>query len=425
MQAEVVNTGSELLLGLVQNKHLAHLAAELAPLGIPVMRQVCVPDGPPVREAIADALTRATVVIVTGGLGPTSDDVTRDAAADLLGCPLLPDPSILEEIRARFTRRGLAMAERVAVQALVPSGARVLPNATGTAPGLYFPPSLLRERTARHLFLLPGPPRELNPMVRDHVLPILQAARPEWSGHECRIYRMTGIGESQVEARIGARIEARGDIEVGYCARPSEVDFRLIGPPEALDDVEPGVLAEAGEWIYSRGEPLEESVVKRLRSAGRSLAVAESCTGGALADRITDVPGASEVFLAGFVTYANEAKMNSLGVPARLLEEHGAVSEEVCAAMACGALHAGASQLALATTGIAGPGGGTAEKPVGTVFIALAAADMPPTVRRCFFPVDRRTFKRMVTSAALDMLRRHLDGLPPDPGTGSAQPRLG
>lgn len=425
MQAEIVNTGSELLLGLVQNKHLAHLAGELAPLGIRVSRQVCVPDGPPVREAIADALARATVVIVTGGLGPTSDDVTREAAAELLGCPLREDTEILEAIRARFARRGLPMADRVAVQALVPSGARVLPNDSGTAPGLYFPPNLLQGREAQHLFLLPGPPRELNPMVRDHVLPILRAAFPAASGRECRIYRMTGIGESQVEARIGTKIEDRGDIEVGYCARPSEVDFRLIGPSAALDEVEPGVLAEAGEWIYSRGESLEHAVVNRLRSIRASLAVAESCTGGALADRITDVPGASEVFLAGFVTYANEAKRNTLGVPAGLLEAHGAVSEPVAAAMAEGAIRATSSRLALATTGIAGPGGGTHEKPTGTVFVALAAAEKTTTVCRFHFPVDRRTFKHMVTSAALDMLRRHLDGLPCDPGRGSALPHLG
>lgn len=425
MQAEIVNTGSELLLGLVQNKHLAHLAAELAPLGVTVTRQVCVPDGPAVREAMGDALTRAPIVIVTGGLGPTSDDVSRDAAADLLERPLQLNPEILETIRGRFARRGLVMAERVAVQALVPLGAQVLPNDSGTAPGLYFPPALLGERRARHLFLLPGPPRELHPMVRDHVLPILRAALPISSPRECRIYRMTGIGESQVEARVGTRIEARGDIEVGYCARPSEVDFRLIGPPAALDEVDPDVLAEAGEWIYSKGETLEEAVVTMLRNTQKSLAIAESCTGGALADRITDVPGASEVLLAGFVTYSNDAKRNALGVPADLLEVHGAVSEPVAAAMAAGALRSAGSRLALSTTGIAGPGGGSEEKPVGTLFIGLAAEGLPSIARRFFFPVDRRTFKRMATSAALDMLRRHLCELPHDPDGGSAIPRLG
>lgn len=425
MQAEIINTGSELLLGLVQNRHLSHLALELAPLGITVERQVCVPDGPPVREAIDQALDRAEVVIVTGGLGPTSDDITREAAAELLGCPLHTDESILQAIRARFARRNLPMADNVGRQAMVPAGARVLPNNFGTAPGLYFPPPTLGMRPARHLFLLPGPPRELHPMVRDHVLPILRDELPPKEDRECRIYRLTGIGESQVESRIGRQVMARGDIEVGYCARPAEVDFRIIGPRRTLDEIEPGITAEVGEWIYSRGDTLEQSLVARLRAQHLSLAVAESCTGGSVADRITDVPGASEIFLAGLVTYANSAKETFLGVPRELLEKHGAVSEPVAAAMADGARRASGSHFALSTTGIAGPDGGSDDKPVGTVFIGLAAQDHPTVVRRCFFPVDRATFKQMAASAALDLLRRHLLGLPLDPGGGSALPTLG
>lgn len=425
MQAEIINTGSELLLGLVQNRHLAHLAAELAPLGITITRQVCVPDGPPVREAVDQALDRAGVVIVTGGLGPTSDDITREAAAELLGCPLHADGTILEAIRARFARRGLPMSDRVGRQAMVPAGARVLPNHFGTAPGLYFPPSVLGSRRARHLFLLPGPPRELHPMFRDFALPVLRDALPPAGDRQCRIYRMVGIGESQLESRIGARVGTHADIEVGYCARPAEVDFRLVGPRQALDEVEPVILAEVGEWIYSRGESLEQALVGRLREHHLTLAAAESCTGGSLADRLTDVPGASEIFLAGLVTYANSAKQNLLGVSGRLLEEHGAVSEPVAGAMAEGGRRAGGSMLALSTTGIAGPGGGTLDKPAGTVFIGLASHDRPTVVRRCFFPVDRTTFKQMAVSAALDMLRRHLLGLPPDPGGGSALPSLG
>lgn len=415
MQAEIINTGSELLLGLVQNTHLAWLASEFAPLGISVERQVCVPDGPPVREALEQALDRADLVIVTGGLGPTSDDITRDAAAELLGCPLQTNGEILRALHERFALRNLPMTANNERQALVPLGAQALTNHFGSAPGLYFPPGTLAPHRARHLILLPGPPRELHPMMRESVLPLLRSVRDDDNGIECRIYRMTGIGESQVETRVGAQIEKRGDINVGYCARPSQVDFRLIGPARALDEVEPGILAEVGEYIYSRGDTLEQSLVSLLRSRQLTLAVAESCTGGAVADLITDVPGASEVFLAGLVTYANTAKQNLLGVPSELLKKHGAVSEPVAAAMAEGARRASGSHLALSTTGIAGPGGGSKEKPVGTVFIALAAHDHPTTVRRHFFPVDRTTFKQTTTSAALDLLRRHVLHLPLNP----------
>jgi nicotinamide-nucleotide amidase len=425
MQAEVINTGSELLLGLVTNTHLGYLAGELAPCGITVARQVCVPDGPPIREALAAALDRADVVFTTGGLGPTTDDLTREAAAELLGLPLLPDEGILSGIRERFARRGLPMADRVARQAMVPVGTEVLPNPNGTAPGLYFPPGVLGSRRARHLFLLPGPPRELRPMVQDYVLPKLRAILPASSMRERRIYRLTGIGESQVEERIGQKLEERGDLEVGYCARPSEVDFRLIGPPGPLAQVEPDIRAVLGEWIYSEGESLEAAIVRLLAEKHLTLATAESCTGGSLAGRITNVAGASEVFLAGYVTYANEAKENTLGVPSDLLAAHGAVSEPVAAAMAEGARRVSGAKFALSTTGIAGPGGGTESKPVGTVYLGLASENHPTVVRRCYFPLDRVTFKHMTTSASLDLLRRQVLGLPLELGGGSSSPRLG
>jgi nicotinamide-nucleotide amidase len=425
MQAEVINTGSELLLGLVTNTHLGYLAGELAPCGISVARQVCVPDGPPIREALTAALDRADVVFTTGGLGPTTDDLTREAAAELLGLPLLPDEEILSGIRERFARRGLPMADRVARQAMVPVGAEVLPNPNGTAPGLYFPPAVLGSRRARHLFLLPGPPRELRPMVQDYVLPKLRAILPASSMRERRIYRLTGIGESQVEERIGQKLEERGDLEVGYCARPSEVDFRLIGPPGPLAQVEPDIRAVLGEWIYSEGESLEAAIVRLLTEKHLTLATAESCTGGSLAGRITNVAGASEVFLAGYVTYANEAKENTLGVPSDLLAAHGAVSEPVAAAMAEGARRVSGAKFALSTTGIAGPGGGTESKPVGTVYLGLASEGHPTVVRRCYFPLDRITFKHMTSSAALDLLRRQVLGLPLELGGGSSSPRLG
>ena len=425
MQAEVINTGSELLLGLVTNTHLGYLAGKLAPLGITIARQVCVPDGPPIREALDHALDRADLVIATGGLGPTSDDLTREAAAELLGLPLVPDEEILRGIQERFARRGIPMAANVGRQALVPAGAEALPNPHGTAPGLFFPPDVLGARRARFLFLLPGPPRELRPMTADHLLPRLRSNLPVATLKERRIYRLTGIGESQVEERIGQKLEARGDLEVGYCARPAEVDFRLIGTRQTLDEVEPEIRATIGEWIYSDGENLESVVVKILREQRTTLAVAESCTGGSLADRLTNVPGASEIFLAGFVTYANQAKEETLSIPTALLATHGAVSEEVAAAMAEAARRQSGAKVALSTTGIAGPGGGTEQKPVGTVFLGLASEGHPTIVRRGFFPLDRITFKHMATSASLDLLRRHILGLPLEISGGSSSPRLG
>ena len=425
MQAEVINTGSELLLGLVTNTHLGYLAGELTPCGVTIARQVCVPDGPPIRQALEAALDRADLVFTTGGLGPTTDDLTREAAAELLGLPLLPDENILSGIRERFARRGLPMADRIARQAMVPAGTEVLPNPHGTAPGLYFPPSVLGGHRARHLFLLPGPPRELRPMFAGHVLPKLRAALPTSSFRERRIYRLTGIGESQVEERIGKQLEERGDLEVGYCARPSEVDFRLIGPPAILAETEAAIRTVLGDWIYSDGDSLESAVVRLLREKRLTVAMAESCTGGSLAGRITNVPGASEVFLAGYVTYANQAKENTLGVPASLLAAHGAVSEPVAVAMAEGARRISGAQYALSTTGIAGPGGGTESKPAGTVYLGLASAGHPTVVRRCYFPLDRATFKHMATSAALDLLRRQVLGLSLELGGGSSSPRLG
>lgn len=419
IEAEIINTGSELLLGLVQNTHLTWMAGQLAPLGVAITRQVCVPDGPAIRTALAEAFDRADVVFCTGGLGPTADDISREAAAGLLDLPLAFDEEILEIIRARFNRRGLTLTENNRRQAMVPLGACVLPNPFGTAPGLHFPPELLSPYRAKHLFLLPGPPHELHPMLADSVLPVLRAAYPSSEDRECRIYRITGMGESMVENRIGFKVEARGDLTVGYCARPAEVDFRLIGPRHALDETEPEIHAEIGAWVYSYGESLEQTVVNLLRSGRRTLAVAESCTGGTVADRLTDIPGASEVFLAGLVTYANAAKQNLLGVAPEILDKHGAVSSLAALAMAEGARRATGSQLALSTTGIAGPGGGTDTKPVGTVFLALAAEGRPTVVHHLYFPADRTTFKKVASTAALDLLRRHLLSLPLSSGTGT------
>lgn len=406
MRTIVINTGTELLLGDVLNTHLRFTAREILELGLRIERQVTVPDGEAIREAIEES-RGAEIVFITGGLGPTTDDITREITAQLFGLKLEHDPAILRAIEERAARRGFRLTDRVARQADVPQGATVLPNEHGSAPGLYLPADAATRRP--HLFLLPGPPRELHPMFRDSVLPILRSILPGAAAIERRMFRVAGMGESLVEEAVGADLLALPGLELGYCARPGEMDLRLVGNAAVLEEAERIVVAKLGGAIVSNdGSTLEEAVVKLLTARKQTLAVAESCTGGYLAHRITNVPGASAVLLGGFVTYSNEAKVAMLGADPALLNAHGAVSKQVAMAMAEGCRASANSDFALATTGIAGPGGGTEEKPVGTVFIALATKDRPVSVKKRFFPDDRPTFKELTTQAALEMLRRRL-----------------
>ncbi len=409
MNVEVLNTGSELLLGNVVNTHLAYLGQQLFPLGLRINRQTTIPDGAAIRTGLWEAFERCDVLIVTGGLGPTTDDITREVAAELLGLPLFEDETVMRAIEERLARRGIPFRARMRRQAMVPEGATVLPNANGTAPGLYFPAAMQPSHATPHLFLLPGPPRELKPMFENHALPILRSIGGGLPQRECRTYHIVGMGESTVEEVVGLELSLRGDIEVGYCARPNEVDLRLIAPRMVLDEVEVKVLAVVGTHLVSKkGEAIEHIVVQKLRETRKTLALAESCTGGLLASRITDVPGASEILLEGFVTYSNEAKTRSVHVPPELIASHGAVSEPVARAMAEGAARRAGAHFGIGITGIAGPGGGTEEKPVGTVFIALAETDRPTTCSREMFPTDRATFKELTTQTALDLLRLRL-----------------
>lgn len=409
MIVELINTGSELLLGNTLNTHLTFLGQELFTLGLRISRQVTVPDGPAIRQALAESLTRAGVVLVTGGLGPTTDDITREIAAALLDLPLVEDPAVWRAIQERFARRGLEMTPRNRRQAQVPKAATVLANPNGTAPGLYLRHVSLAQGATRHLFLLPGPPRELRPMFQGIVAPILRELVPGGPGVQSRRWLVVGMGESKVEAVVGEALLAIPGLELGYCARPGAVEVRCIGGPEALAAAEAVMAAKLPTQVAGEGgAPLEELVVKRLTMLGKTVATAESCTGGCLAHKITNVPGASEVFIEGFVTYSNNAKSSALGVPAELIERHGAVSEPVARAMAEGAMRAAGAAFGLATTGIAGPGGGTPEKPVGTVFIALAIRDGETRTAKHFYPTDRATFKELAVQAALDMLRSAL-----------------
>jgi nicotinamide-nucleotide amidase len=414
LRIEILNTGSELLLGTVRDAHLSWFGRELFALGLRISRQTTVPDGSPIRDLLIEAFSRSDVLIVTGGLGPTTDDITREIVAELLGRKLVHHPETLERIRERCRNRGFAFQDRMGRQAMVPEGALVLPNDNGTAPGLHLTPAEGVSWTTPHIFLLPGPPRELQPMARIHLLPFLSGLVSGKDRNECRIYKVVGMGESLLETKLGLELSKRGDIEVGYCARPNEVDFRLIGPRELLDQVEPLVLAAIGDHLVSGEDAsMEEVVVHSLRSTKATLSTAESCTGGLLASRITNVPGASAVYLEGFVTYSNDSKVSLLGVSLELIQEHGAVSEPVVRAMAEGALRKSGSTYALATTGIAGPDGGTPQKPVGTVWFAMAGSEMPTESWMETIPTDRVTFKQTATQSALDRLRKRLKGSGP------------
>src|SRR5215467_9449759 len=407
MRAALINTGTELLLGDVQDAHLAFIAREIFPLGLRIEERRTVPDSDVIRRTLTELFPRCEILFVTGGLGPTSDDITREMVAESLGLELRQDPELLSSLRRRLRIRGIKWAAGIARQSDVPVGAQVLPNENGSAPGFYLNANVNPRIQSPHVFVLPGPPRELQPMFRKYAMPILRSLVPPSALLERRVYRIAGVGESLVEEAIGEKILAIPGIELGYCARPGEVEVRIIAQPDAIQMADAIIRGELGASIFSANdEELEEVVVKLLKQRKQTLATAESCTGGLIANCITNVPGASEVFLAGYVTYANNAKSDVLNVYAKLIDKHGAVSEPVARAMAEGARTRAGSTYGLATTGIAGPSGGSDEKPVGTVYIALASEYSETVARKFFFPTDRETFKQLAGQAALDLLRR-------------------
>lgn len=408
MKIEVLNTGTELLLGTTVNTHGGWFGQQLFGLGLRVMRQTTVPDGDAIREALEEILGRADVVLVTGGLGPTSDDVTREIVAETLGLELVEDEQALRTLEGFFTSRGRKMAPANLKQAMVPCGADVLPNPNGTAPGLYLPPRL-NGRSGSAVFLLPGPPRELYPMYAAEVEPRLRALCGVEDVAEVISLKFTGIGESDFHHGVDDELAAMEGLEHGYCARMGELDLRLIGGRAVIEEARVLVLERFADYLISEdGASMEETVVRLLRERGRTLALAESCTGGYISHRVTNVAGSSEVFLQGWVTYSNEAKVEELGVPRKVIEGWGAVSEETARAMAEGAMERSGADFGLAITGIAGPGGGTAEKPVGTAWVGLAVRGGGTEVEKIYHPRQRKDFKDAASQSALEMLRRCL-----------------
>lgn len=405
MQIELLTTGTELLLGTTQNTHGAWIGQRLLRVGLRVSRQITVPDGEAVGRAMRIGLEGGEALIVTGGLGPTSDDLTRESLAEVLGLEMIEDEAAMRAIEEFFARRQRVMAEANRKQAQAPVGADILVNPNGTAPGLYLPPRLSGSFNCA-VFLLPGPPRELYPMFEAEVVPRLQALSGIEKVPEFLELKFAGIGESDFHEGIDDVLEAIPGLEHGYCARPGEVDLRLMGSTASIREAREIVRGTFGDELVSDdGANLEDVVVELLAKRGRTLAIAESCTGGLISSRITDVAGSSEVFRYGFVTYANEAKQELVGVSQDALRSYGAVSDPVARQMAEGALKAGEADIAVAVTGIAGPAGGSEKKPVGTVFLGLAERGRETQVYQQFHPWARAAFKRQVSQSALNLVR--------------------
>lgn len=409
LTAEIIAIGSELLAPDRTDTNSLWLTEQLNRIGIDVkLKTIVGDDDARLEELIKDAVKRSRVVITTGGLGPTEDDITRKVVARALGRRLALDEKVLAEIRERFKSFGVTMPERNSRQAMVIDGAEVLPNPNGSAPGLYL------EHGECSVALLPGPPRENQPMYRDHVEARFQKLAGDIHFAR-RVMRVSGLGESAVDEKI-APIYSQYEnplTTILFNSSEIEIHLRAHGRTEAdaealLDDLSLKIEKELGNSVFSfRGEKMEEVVGRRLAITGFTLAVAESCTGGLIAQRLTSVPGSSIYFTEGLVTYSNESKTRLLGVDKKLIKEHGAVSKEVARDMARGVRHRAKTDFGLAVTGIAGPDGGTEEKPVGLVYIALAD-DAHTEHKRLKIPGDRELVRWRASQAALDMLRRRL-----------------
>jgi len=411
-RAEIIAAGSELLTPHRLDTNSLYLTGRLNELGV-VLAGKCVvgDDRRAMAEVFGQAIARADLVIVTGGLGPTADDVTRDAVSEVLGRTLEENQEILTAIRQRFERRGLKMPEVNRRQALVPSGAVVLANAFGTAPGL------LLEVDSRMVVLLPGPPRELRPMFETHVEPRI-AARTGGRRVLRRVIKITGRSESQVEELAFPVYSTFGTsdapVETTILAAPGQIELHVSAAgsdvtalARTLEDAVARLQAVVGDAVFSTdGRSLEAVVGAGLKARGWKIAAAESCTGGGLLSRLTDVPGSSAWVQGGVIAYANDVKVEQLGVPTTVIAAHGAVSEPVAQAMAEGVRERLRADVGVAITGIAGPEGGSAEKPVGTVVIATSGTRA--AVRTFLFPGDREAIRRFATTAALEMVRQTL-----------------
>ena len=409
LSAEIIAIGSELLASDRTDTNSLWLTEQLNRMGIDVkLKTVVGDDDARLEEVVKDAVKRSRVVITTGGLGPTEDDITRKVVARALKRRLTLNEQLLAEIRERFKSFGMNMPERNSRQAMVIDGAEVLPNPNGSAP------DSISNMKSCAVALFPGPPREMKPMFENHVQSRLEKLAGDVRFAR-RVLRVAGMGESAVDERIAPIYSKYENPQTTILFNSSEIEvhLRAHGRTEAdaealLNDLALKIETELGNAVFSfRGEKMEEVVGRSLAISGFTLAVAESCTGGLIAERLTNVPGSSKYFVEGLVTYSNESKQRLLGVDKKLIREFGAVSQQVARDMARGVRHRAKTDFGLAVTGIAGPDGGTEEKPVGLVFIALAD-DAHTEHKRFVLPGDRELIRWRASQAALDMLRRRL-----------------
>ncbi len=410
LTAEIIAIGSELLTPDRADTNSLWLTEKLNSIGIEVkLKSIVGDDDARLEETIKEALRRSRVVITTGGLGPTEDDITRKIAARALARRLMLNEKVLEGTREKFRRMGRAMPEINSRQAMIIEGAEVLENPHGTAPGMFI------EHDGRtSVALLPGPPREMRPMFENFVLPKLAAKAGDVRVAR-RILRVAGLGESAVDERIAPVYTQYKNPQTTILFNRSEIEIHLTAQGKTeqeaellLDGLAGQIEERLGDAIFAfRGETMEEVIGLRLAVNGFTLAVAESCTGGLISERLTKVAGSSVYFMEGVVTYSNDAKIRSLGVDAELIAAHGAVSAEVAEAMADGVRRRADTDFGISVTGIAGPGGGTEEKPVGLVYIALAD-DAHMEHRKLMLPGDRQLIRWRASQAALDLLRRRL-----------------
>jgi nicotinamide-nucleotide amidase len=413
VNAEIIAVGSELLTPYRMDTNSLFLTEQVNQLGVDVVFKSVVGDDLGRLVAAAQhALFRSEIVIFSGGLGPTEDDLTREAVAEALGVPLHRDEEVLAGIERRFAARGWKMSANNAKQADVLEGATVLPNANGTAPGQWLSGKF--DGRERIVILLPGPPHELKALFEAECRERLRAKLPE-AFLAARVLKVAMLGESHVDARVAPIYKRYADVQTTILAGAGEIQLHFksrAGTKEEaqarVDEVADAVEEELDDAVYSRdGESLEQIVGYWLQMRNATVAVAESCTGGLLGERITSVGGSSRYFAGGAIVYSNAVKTELAGVPADMIERHGAVSREVAAALAEGIRYRCESTLGVGITGVAGPSGGTPEKPVGLVFHALAGAGGTEVMERRF-PGDRKRIRWFATTQALDMVRRKL-----------------
>jgi nicotinamide-nucleotide amidase len=409
LSAEIIAIGSELLTPQFKDTNSLYLTEQLNTIGIPVVTKTIVGDDESyLEDAVRHALARTPILTTIGGLGPTEDDLTRKVVARVLQRQLVLNDEILEKLQRRFKARGVEMPANNARQALVPTGSDVLQNNNGTAPGLWI------TADKNHVILLPGPPSELKPMFEESCMPRLRDMAGGGALARC-VFRTAGVPESTLDARIAPIYTKYKNLETTILAKPGQVEVRLTARGKNKEEAErlmkelaDQIEHELDDVIFARSEQsLEEVVGMYLVMKNATIATAESCTGGLVAERLTNVPGSSRYFMSGVICYSNESKMELAGIPPLLLEMQGAVSAEVARGLAEGVRERANTTIGVGVTGVAGPSGGSAEKPVGTVHIAVATPS--GTQQRQFvFPGDRERVRWQASQAALDMVRREL-----------------